>query len=197
MAGAESWKRPGSVAVLPESLAMVANAGTPGALASLSQEEYAGTGRWETAMNAAWIRRGATALAAARTALGVVALTSPQLAARPWVGAVAEGTPGRLLARALGGRDLALGLGALAALQRLPLAGTSQSGSEAGLWVGMGAMADSVDLLATAIAWRQLPPVGRWLVAASAGGAAVAGAAAAWTLIAPSGEARREVRLVR
>jgi hypothetical protein len=134
-------------------------------------------------MNAAWVRRGAVALAAARTAIGVVALASPPLVGRPWVGAAAEGAPGRVLARALGGRDLALGLGALAALGQFPLAGTSYSGSAAGLWVGMGAMADSMDLLATAIAWRQLPPAGRWLVAASAGGAAVAGTVAAWSLI--------------
>jgi len=41
-----------------------------------------------------------------------------------------------------------------------------------------------VDLLVTVAAWRQLPPVGRWLVATSAAGAAVVGVAAAWTLIA-------------
>jgi hypothetical protein len=139
-------------------------------------------------MNAAWVRRGATALAAARTGLGVVALTSPALVARPWIGPVADGPPGRVLARALGGRDLALGLGALAALQQFPPAGSGNSGGQAGLWVGLGALADSADLLATAIAWRQLPPVGRWLVAASAGGAAVAGAAAAWMLIAAGGD---------
>jgi hypothetical protein len=139
-------------------------------------------------MDAAWIRRGATTLAAARTALGVVALASPSLVGRPWVGEAAEGTPGRVLARALAGRDLALGLGALAALQQLQPAATANSGSVAGLWVGMGAMADSVDLLATVIAWRDLPPVGRWLVAASAGGAAVAGAAATWTLMVNGGD---------
>jgi hypothetical protein len=134
-------------------------------------------------MTAAWVRRGATAMAVARTAIGVVALASPALVGRPWVGTTAEGTQGRVLARALGGRDLALGLGALAALQQLAPAGTGQSGSVAGLWVGMGAMADSLDVLATAIAWDRLPAIGRWLVAASAGGAAVVGAAAAWSLI--------------
>ena len=140
-------------------------------------------------MNAAWVRRGAAALAAARTALGVVALASPQLVGRPWVGDAAEGTPGRVLARALGGRDLALGLGALAALQRFPLDRQAEySGSAAALWVGMGALADSADLLATVLAWRQLPPVGRWLVAASAGGAAVAGAAADGALITGAGD---------
>jgi hypothetical protein len=134
-------------------------------------------------MTAAWVRRGATALAAARTAIGVVALASPALVGRPWVGAAANGTPGRVLARALGGRDLALGLGTLAALQQIPLAGPDHSDSVAGLWVGLGAMADSLDVLATAIAWDELPSIGRWLVAASAGGAAVTGAAAAWSLV--------------
>jgi hypothetical protein len=138
-------------------------------------------------MNTVWVRRGATALAAARTALGVVALTSPALPGRPWVGAAADATPGRVLARALGGRDLALGLGALAALQPFSKPSAGAAANEAALWVGMGALADSVDLLATAIAWRELPPVGRWLVAASAGGAALAGAAAAWALIAEEG----------
>jgi hypothetical protein len=122
-------------------------------------------------------------MAAARTTIGVVALASPALVGRPWVGSAAEGTPGRVLARALGGRDLALGLGTLAALKQLPPVGTGQPDSVAGLWVGMGAMADSLDVLATAIAWDELPTVGRWLVAASAGGAAVLGAAAAWSLL--------------
>jgi hypothetical protein len=41
----------------------------------------------------------------------------------------------------------------------------------------MGALADSADLLATVLAWRQLPPVGRWLVAgAAAAGALITGA---------------------
>jgi len=139
-------------------------------------------------MTGAWVRRGATALAAARTAIGVVALASPPLVGRPWVGDAAEGTPGRVLARALGGRDLALGLGTLAALQQFPPAGSDRPDRVAGLWVGMGAMADSVDLLATVTAWDRLPPVGRWLVAASAGGAAAVGTAVAWALIAGDGD---------
>ena len=133
-------------------------------------------------MTGSWIRRarrGAAGLATARTAIGVVALAEPALVGRPWVGAAAEGTPGRVLARALGGRDLAHGQGAHAAVQHSPLA----SRPVAGVWVGMGALADSVDLLATLTAWDRLPPVTRWLVAASAGGAAVAGTVVAWALI--------------
>ena len=134
-------------------------------------------------MTAAWVRRGATALAAARTAIGVAALASPALIARPWVGAAAHEAPARVLGRALGGRDLALGLGALAALAR-------PAPASAALWVGAGALADSLDVLATRAAWDELPAIGRWLVAMSAGGAAVVGGAAAWSLIA--GEAADE-----
>ena len=63
------------------------------------------------------LRRGATAVAAGRVALGVTALAWPSVPARPWVGAAADGLAARVFGRALGARDLALGLGALAALQ--------------------------------------------------------------------------------
>jgi hypothetical protein len=76
--------------------------------------------------------------------------------------------------RALGARDLALGLGALAALQR-PAA---EPGS-ASAWVAAGALSDALDVVASLASWRELPRIGRWLVVASAGGAALAGAAGA------------------
>jgi hypothetical protein len=140
-------------------------------------------------MTSDWMRRGAVALALGRTAIGVAALASPALIARPWVGE-ASGPAARVLGRALGGRDLALGLGALAALQRVPLPRVPLPrvppgpAGRAGAWVGAGALADSLDALVTVAAWDELPPAGRWLVAMSAGGAAVAGAAAAWSLLA-------------
>src|SRR5580704_17164876 len=66
------------------------------------------------------LRRGATAVAAARVAIGVLALARPGVPTRPWVGAgTGDGTAGLaawVLGRALGGRDLGLGLGALVAL---------------------------------------------------------------------------------
>ena len=127
-----------------------------------------------------WVRGKATALAAARTAIGVVALVAPTLVTRPWLGPD-RGPAARVLGRALGGRDLALGLGALAALQQPP-AGTRSAGHP-GIWIGVGALSDAMDVLATVAAWDELPPVGRWLVAMSAGGAAVAGAAAAGSLL--------------
>jgi hypothetical protein len=141
------------------------------------------------------LNHAAMALAAARTAMGVAALAAPSLIWRPWVGE-ARGVPARVLGRALGGRDLALGLGALAALRAVPpasaAAGTSADASArtAGVWVGFGAFADSLDLVTTTATWNELPAVGRWLIATSAGGAAALGAVAAWSLIAPSGVGR-------
>jgi hypothetical protein len=55
--------------------------------------------------------------------------------------------------------------------------------------VGLAALADSLDLLTTARSWDELPPVRRWLVALSSGGAAAMGAAAAVSLF--IGAARR------
>lgn len=127
-------------------------------------------------MNPAWIRRGAAALAAARVAIGVGAMVSPALIARPWVGDAAHEPAGKVLGRALGGRDLALGAGALAALL-----GAAPAGG-AGTWVGLAALADSCDVLATAAHWGELPTVTRWLVLGSAAGAAVTGGVAAWAL---------------
>lgn len=121
--------------------------------------------------NAALLRRGATAVAAGRVALGVTALAWPSVPARPWVGGSADDVAARVLGRALGARDLALGLGALAALPGP--AGPAQA------WLAAGALSDALDVVASLLAWRELPRFTRWLVAASAGGAALAGAAGA------------------
>ena len=120
------------------------------------------------------LRRAATAVAAGRVALGVAALASPSVPARPWVGASADELGAQVFGRALGGRDLALGLGALGAAWQ-----ESPDSRSAGVWYAAGALSDAFDLAITVAAWRRLPQVGRWLVAASAGGAAVVGAAGA------------------
>jgi hypothetical protein len=110
-------------------------------------------------------RRLALALAAGRLALGVTALVVPGVPLRPWVGDASKDRHSRLLARALGVRDLALGLGAILANRHdAPIRG----------WVEAGGMADAGDAAITAVYVRSLPPVGRWLVLAAAGGGAVA-----------------------
>ena len=130
------------------------------------------------------LRHAATVVAAGRVALGVAALARPSVPARPWVGASADELGARVFGRALGARDIALGLGALAALRIAPAgsAGAQAAGAQAGAWVAAGALSDALDVAITAAAWPELPRITRWLVAASAGGAAVAGAAGALAL---------------
>ena len=130
------------------------------------------------------LRHAATVVAAGRVALGVAALARPSVPARPWVGASADELGARVFGRALGARDIALGLGALAALRIAPAgsAGAQAAGAQAGAWVAAGALSDALDVAITAAAWPELPRTSRWLVAAAAGGAAVAGAAGALAL---------------
>ncbi|MBV9092429.1 MAG: hypothetical protein JO132_00920 [Streptosporangiaceae bacterium] len=119
------------------------------------------------------LRRGAAAVAAGRVALGLAALAFPSVPSRPWVGSAADDLAARVFARALGARDLALGLGALAAFRREESPST---------WVAAGALSDALDVAASLASWRELPPVTRWFVAGSAGSAAVIGATAAASL---------------
>ncbi len=125
----------------------------------------------------ALLGHGARAVAAARVVIGLTALAWPSVPARPWVGTAADDLAARVFGRALGARDLALGLGALTALQRPG----AERGS-AGAWVAAGALSDALDVVASLSSWRELPQRGRWLVVASASGAALTGAAGALAL---------------
>jgi hypothetical protein len=124
------------------------------------------------------LRYAATAVAAGRVGLGVAALAWPAVPARPWVGASADELGAQVFGRALGGRDLALGLGALVAVRK-----AAADPWAAGAWFAAGALADALDAAVTAAAWRRLPRATRWLVAASAGGAAVVGAGGALAVL--------------
>lgn len=121
----------------------------------------------------AWARLGARGLAWARLGLGALALVAPAALARPWVGEQAASGTGRVLARAMGGRDLALGLGAVLAIAH---------GSPARGWIGAGGLADTGDVAATLLAWRSLPRRGRLGVLAIAGGSVIASAVLAGAL---------------
>ena len=105
-------------------------------------------------------------LAAVRTAFGVVALWRPELMANPWAGET-DTAHNRLLGRALGARDLALGLGGLAA------AGDSH---QLRRWVVAGGLADAGDFAATVTNFPHLPRRGAAGVAALTAGAVVAAA---------------------
>lgn len=129
-------------------------------------------------LDRAGARRLAVANGMARSALGVVAFCLPGLPLAPWVGGSSRDQSSRLLGRALGGRDLALGLGTLVA---------ARSAGPARPWVVAGGLADAGDVVATLLAWRSLPPLGRSAVLAAAAGGVLAAAAAAGSVDAASG----------
>lgn len=116
-------------------------------------------------------RRLAESVAWGRIGLGATAVLAPSIPLRPWVGREVAWRPrAKLLARALGFRDIALGVGAVMALHHdAPVRG----------WVEGGALADAGDVLATLIAFGTLPKWGRWLVLASAASAVAASGVAA------------------
>ncbi len=126
-------------------------------------------------------RSAALVVATGRVALGVIALLRPGVPARPWVGAALAASPaGQVFGRALGGRDLGLGLGALLALRRPD--SSAGAGRIAAGWVASGALADGADVLATLAAWPALPRWGRLGILGLAGGATAVGVLTAATL---------------
>lgn len=109
--------------------------------------------------------RAVQAVAWVRLALGVVAFLAPTVPARPWIGAREAGRgSAKTLARALGARDVALGLGTLlAARHGAPVRG----------WLEGSALADAGDVVSTLIGWGSRPRLGRLGVLAAATGGAV------------------------
>ncbi|MGH9264450.1 MAG: hypothetical protein ACRD1D_07130 [Acidimicrobiales bacterium] len=110
------------------------------------------------------------AVAVGRMALGAAYLGTPGLALRLWPGQA--GTTGRdeamlrMMARHTGGRDLALGLGALLAQRHdAPVRG----------WLEAAMLADAVDAASIVFAFRHLPRAKAVLMLGAALGAAVAG----------------------
>jgi hypothetical protein len=122
-------------------------------------------------------RRLALANGMGRCALGLVAFAAPGIPLGPWVGEGRRHPAARLLARALGARDFALGLGAILALRHEgPVRG----------WVEAGGMADAGDVVVTIASFGQLPRVGRWGVLAAATGGVVSARLAAPHIDSPS-----------
>lgn len=111
-------------------------------------------------------RRLARILAGARISFGATALVAPALPGWLFSGPDARLATNRALGRAMGGRDLALGLGAVLAMSHhAPARG----------WIEAGALADASDVLATVLAWRELPRWGRLVIVVLAGAGTVAG----------------------
>jgi hypothetical protein len=95
----------------------------------------------------------ATLLALNRIQYGLGMIFTPQRNAKVWVGArAARRTPTKVLAQALGARDLVLGAGALLALR---------DPAEAQRWFTALAVADAVDIPVTALAGEDVPLASR------------------------------------
>jgi hypothetical protein len=113
-------------------------------------------------------------LAVGRIGVGVGLLMAPGAVANGWGGKVAAEPGAKLFLRALGGRDLLLGVGALRSL--------GEGDGSAAAWVRASALADVTDVAATTVALRHLPSPGKWLTIALAGTAAAVGLNAAGQL---------------
>jgi hypothetical protein len=119
---------------------------------------------------ARWSTQAALGIAGMRMALGAAALLVPTVAGRAWIGPGASGKDRAVTLRALGGRDVVLGAGALlGAAER----------DELRRWVALGATSDAVDTIATAVGFGALPKRRRWLVLAASAASASAGLLAA------------------
>jgi hypothetical protein len=128
-------------------------------------------------------RQYARWLAGARVAIGATAILAPRLAMRPWLGRGVGRPTEKLLARSLGGRDMALGLGAILAMER---------GAPSRGWLEAGGLADAGDLVGTVLAFRALPRFLRWAMLL-----VISGAVAAAGVLAPSVDSTEEPGVTR
>ena len=102
----------------------------------------------------------------ARFFVGVVFISRPTIMDEAWIGKQARLPGAQVLSRAVGARDLALGLGGVQAAVR--------NDGSARQWMGAAAICDAVDFGATYAAGRKIPRSAR---------ASVLGIAAAGTLL--------------
>jgi hypothetical protein len=104
----------------------------------------------------------AVGLAGGRIAIGVVSLLAPGLVGRAMMGPKGDSGGTRFFLRLVGARDLALGIGVLAALDR---------GAPVHGWLRASAVVDGLDAAGSLLARHQLRPI----VFPAAAGAATAG----------------------
>jgi NaMN:DMB phosphoribosyltransferase len=106
----------------------------------------------------------ATAFGGARALFGVAVLAAPGRITRSWVGT--DDPPALVMARCLGGRDVALGAGTAlaAARERDPVP-----------WLVAGVVADVIDGAATVAAGDRIPRRGRLQTLALVGAGALIG----------------------
>ncbi len=116
-----------------------------------------------------------------RLLFGVAFIAEPNLMERAWIGKQARLPGAKLLTRAVGARDLALGLGGLQALTR--------NDGSARPWLVAAAVCDAVDFGATWTAGQGIPRQARTGVLAIAGVSSLLSAIAA-VAIGRSGQAQ-------
>jgi hypothetical protein len=104
-------------------------------------------------------------VAGLRVAIGAAVVVAPRLVLRPLLGRGVGRPTEKLLARSFGIRDVALGIGAILAMDR---------GAPSRGWLEAGGLSDAGDLLATLLAFRSLPRFGRWTMLLTIGGAVAA-----------------------
>ncbi|MDQ3767369.1 MAG: hypothetical protein M3346_08500 [Actinomycetota bacterium] len=108
----------------------------------------------------------ATLLGWTRVGVGVAFVLAPAKTSKLWMGRNVDSVYTRMAGRALGARDLALGMGLLTAIRR---------GSPARGWLEAGVLADSVDTFNDTVGLRRLPKVRSLLFIAAGAGSVVAG----------------------
>jgi hypothetical protein len=110
----------------------------------------------------------AIAHARGRMLVGAAFVLAPGLAGRLWIGRDASQRSVKVLARAFGVRDLALGLGVVIALDR---------GTPVRSWIEGGVLSDAVDVCASLLAGDSIPRDVRRGALALGASSAVLGAA--------------------
>jgi hypothetical protein len=114
-----------------------------------------------------------------RMAIGAALALAPRLAGPMWVGDDGDRPAVKVLARSLGARDVALGLGLAVALDRgAPVRG----------WLEGAALADTADFVGALLAGDSIPASKRRGVLLVAGASAIACAALARALDTPPAE---------
>ena len=108
----------------------------------------------------------ATLLGWTRVGVGLAFALAPAKMSKLWMGQNVDSVYTRMAGRALGSRDLALGIGLLTAMQR---------GSTARGWLEAGVLADSVDTFTALSGMRRLPKIRSLFYVASGVGAVALG----------------------
>lgn len=108
----------------------------------------------------------ATLLGWTRTGIGVAFTVAPAKMSKLWMGQNVDSVYTRMAGRALGARDLAIGIGLLTAMQR---------GDPARGWLEAGVLADSVDTFTALSGMRRLPKIRSLFYVASGVGAVALG----------------------